>query len=180
MKSKKHNRLILLFLSLLFIAPGLSAYLFYMHPQWLHGKTINKGHFLNPARPLKIFHDQKWRIVLWSPKGCEAECIKQLDQLARVRLALGRRFYNVELWAMQPEDAPSLTQKTLASMKEYDIRSQALNPKDPKVKAIISQPASTFIVNPTGYLILEYNDNSKPDDIFHDIKHLLVSSEAST
>ena len=180
MKSKKHNQLILLFLSLLFIAPGLSAYLFYMNPQWLQGKTINKGHFLNPARPLKIFHDPKWRIVFWSPKGCDAVCIKQLDQLARVRLALGRRFYNVDLWLIQPEGMRSLTKGTLALMKEYDIRSQTLNPNDPKVRAIISEPRSTFIVDPTGYLILEYKDHSKPDDIFHDIKHLLISSEAST
>jgi len=180
MKSKKHNKLILLFLSLLFITPGLSAYFFYIHPEWLHAKTINKGHFLNPARPLKIFHAPKWRIILWRPDGCETQCMKQLDQLARVRLALGRRSYHVELWVIQRQDTPSPTKETLASMKEYDIHLKKLSSQDSKVKSIMSQPASTFIVNPTEYLILKYDDNSKPDDIFHDIKHLLISSEGST
>lgn len=178
MTSKKRNKSVLFFLTLLFIAPGLSAYLFYMHPEWLNHNTTNKGHFLNPAQPLNLFKDKKWRIVLWSPEACDHQCMHQLDQLARVRLALGRRFYNVELWLLQRDDAPALSKEALESIKEYNILWQTVSVNNPKAHAILMKKTSTFIINPTNYLILEYNNN-QPDDVFHDIKHILTSSEAS-
>lgn len=178
MKLNRSNKIILWVLCLLFIAPGLSAYLFYMNPQWLQGKTINKGHFVQPVEQLAIFSNSaKWRIVLWSANGCDKTCFTRLDELARMRLALGRRLYQVELWLIMGEHAPQLSKAEQQQIHNYNIESKmiALPPK-----AFAHHNLTTFIVTPSNDLILQYSAQSPLKDIFHDMKHLLTSSEAST
>ena len=97
MKPIRHNYVVLLLLILLFALPGLTAYFFYFNPQWLGTTTTNKGAFLNPPLLVpSLGGHSKWRLVLWSPVTCETSCLEHMDQLARVRLALGRRLYDVE------------------------------------------------------------------------------------
>ena len=106
MKNNRRNYIVLLLMLALFIAPGLSAYLFYNHLTWLGAAKTNKGELLNPPILLtKLGMDAKWRLILWSPTGCAQECIQQLDKLARIRLALGRRLYQVDSLLLLSGDA---------------------------------------------------------------------------
>ena len=112
---KKSNYLILLILGLMFLAPGVAAYLFYQHPNWLGSSRVNKGILLNPPLHLpSLGHESKWKILFWSPGPCDAVCLQQLDTLARVRLALGRQFYNIELWLLPGDTALTLNKMRLS------------------------------------------------------------------
>ncbi len=176
MKQTRH-KFILFCLVLLFILPGLSAYLFYMNPQWLNHTTTNKGHFLNPpARGPVLGNKETWQIILWSPNGCDAQCMKKLEEIARVRLALGRRFYDVELWLLMSDTATSLPSSMQEVLKKNMIFWQKLPAPQAGKTSFSGQKTTIFIANPTHYLVLEYHDNSEPNDIFYDIKHLLTTT----
>ena len=93
MKILNRNSFVLLLLAILFVAPGIVAYFVYTHPQWLGMATTNKGELIKSPQILdKLGSEKKWRLIVWSPEGCDATCIQQVDKLARIRLALGRHY----------------------------------------------------------------------------------------
>ncbi|CDZ77513.1 hypothetical protein BN59_01796 [Legionella massiliensis] len=175
MKMTKRNYFILLVLALIFAAPGITAYLYYLNPQWLTAATTNKGTLLTPP---VLFSEiaqgkPKWRLVYWYPENCEAACLQEADKLARVRLALGRHLYEVDEWLVLAEQNQQVQGAIASSLKETDIHVLSLA----KALPILDEKPKVFIANPKGYLVLAYGDDAKPQDIFHDIKQLLNTTE---
>jgi len=178
MKICRRNYIVLFLLVALFAAPGLSAYFLYNHNDWLGAPKTNKGRLLSP--PILLTQpgtNTKWRLVLWSPGACDKGCIQQLDKLARIRLALGRRLYNVEFWLLLGVDAPPLPDRLAHAAREQDIRVLKLSYDAFHQSSELPDFPEIFIMNPDNYLVLAYQMTSKPDDIFHDIKHLLNIKE---
>ncbi|CEK11441.1 hypothetical protein [Legionella hackeliae] len=165
--------LVLIVLMMVFAAPGLVAYLFFTHPQWLGAATTNRGVLLNPSiRFVKINDKEKWRLILWNPGACDKNCLEQLDKLARIRLALGRHLYEVDQWLITDETV-ELPASLLHLFKEEDIQVRRLSQEEHSQFKILNAKSQVFIANPDDYLILTYAQDAKPDAIFHDIKHLL-------
>ncbi len=178
MKIVRRNYVVLLLLSLLFAAPGLSAYLFYTHPAWLGEATTNKGILLSPPVLLTLTDSQaarsKWQLVLWSPNACKKSCILQLDKLARIRLALGRRLYEVDARLLLGPNAPQLSDKLAKALHERDIQLSKLSVSEHDRMLLLQNNLAIYIVNPDDYLVLAYSTEVNPDDIYHDIKQLLT------
>ncbi|OCH98327.1 hypothetical protein A8135_12285 [Legionella jamestowniensis] len=173
MKMTKRKSLILLMLVVVFAAPGIAAYLFFTHPQWLGTSTTNRGMLLTPAVQFVDMEEKnKWRLILWSPNTCSKRCHEQLDKLARIRLALGRHLYQVELWLITGEQT-SLPASLLNLLKDEDIKIRQLSSHEQQQFKILQSEPQVFIANPADYLILTYALNAKSEAIFHDIKHLL-------
>ncbi|MFZ4076614.1 MAG: hypothetical protein ACOYKA_01390, partial [Legionellaceae bacterium] len=129
----RENKWVLFFLVVLFIAPGLCAYVFYMNPTWLSGATTNKGHFISPPQQFNVFGDKKvYRLVLWHQQACDEACMAQLDKMARVRLALGRRYYDVSTWLIQGEDTPLLSTLARDRLMKASIQVHRLNASEQK------------------------------------------------
>lgn len=174
MKRNKSNNLILLLLVFLFIAPGIAAYLYYQHPQWLGATPTNKGVLLTPPALFKPLSSQsKWCLVLWDPNPCDTACLAQLDQLARIRLALGRRLYKIELWLIRPNHTKPLSKSQSHFFEEQDIHVLQLSKDDRHHFPILKNKVQIFIENPSHYLILAYTPDARSEDIYHDIKKLL-------
>src|SRR3990167_3209502 len=141
---------IILCLGLIFAAPGIMAYLVYAYPSWLSLSRTNKGHLVSPrlitalqaAKP----HTEisKWGIILFYPGECDIECLQELDRLNQIRLALGRKYYAIDLWLLN-------FQRVIGKLVKPQI----------------------WITTPTNYLILKYDLTAKSDDIFHDLYLLL-------
>lgn len=179
-KMKKHisKYYILLLLALMFAAPGVTAYFFYNHPSWLGTSKVNKGILLNPPSVLSALDDKaKWRIVFWSPDVCDKACITQLDVLARVRLALGRKLYHVDQWLILGDKASSLSEATAALLKEQDFHVTQLSSAEMKKMTALSAQSNVYLANPDKYLILSYQSQVNPEDIYKDLKLLLNTSE---
>lgn len=175
MKRARHHYVVLLFLGLLFAAPGIAAYFFYLHPSWLNSVTTNKGTLLTP--PVLLTHSaghSKWRLVLWSPNACEANCIEELDKLARIRLALGRHLYKVDSQLVIDAGAPLIPELLMNAMKEKDIQLIKLTQDEREKMPMLDDHLAIFIVNPNDYLVLAYQPTAKPGDIFHDLKQLVT------
>lgn len=175
MKNKYRSYIILLLLALVFAAPGLSAYVFYFHPQWLSEQTINRGQLLSPPILLKqLGADSKWRLAMLSTASCDNACNKQLDQLARIRVALGRRLYEVELTLLLDANAAPISAAFAAALHEQGFSVARLSATESKALASLSNQPTLFIANPDHYLVLAYPMSAESDDLFHDIKHLLT------
>ncbi|MGQ3892546.1 hypothetical protein [Legionella sp. CNM-4043-24] len=176
MKNPQHRKyIVLLLLVLVFASPGLAALLFYKHPQWLSSSSVNKGQLLTPPEQISgLLGAPKWRLILWNPGPCDSDCRQQLDKLARVRLALGRRLYEVEAWLINTSPLPEELQKNLA---DQDIRYLNLSGHKPGEGSALNQHARIFIANPDSFLILAYPLDDKPDSLFQDLKRLLSSND---
>lgn len=175
MKLVRRNYSVLFLLGLLFAAPGISAYIFYLHPNWLGNTTTNKGRLLSP--PVLLAHSKtspKWQLALWSPGACEQSCIAELDKLARIRLALGRHLYKVQPQLLLDAKAPPLTEPLAKALQEQDIHTTRLSQSERAKMPVLKDQLAIFIVNPDAYLVLAYNPTVKPEDIFHDLKQLVT------
>lgn len=173
MNPTRRHYITLFLLVILFAAPGLSAYFVYFHPQWLSSTTTNKGQFITPPVLLnELSSNSKWHLVLWSPATCDKSCFEHFDKLARVRLALGRRLYEVDLSLLLGAEAGSI--KNNPALKEPGVSTVTLSSGESVRLAALYKDPMFFIANPENYLVLTYPVAADPDDLFHDIKLLLV------
>ncbi|WP_298628127.1 hypothetical protein [uncultured Legionella sp.] len=178
MKKQTSKYSVLLLLAIMFAAPGITAYLFYQHPEWLGTSKINKGTLLSPPIALNSFDQQsKWKIVFLSPGGCKKDCIQQLNMLARVRLALGRKLYQVDEWLVLDEHSSLLAEELKPLLKEQDINVITLPAADMAKMSGLPANATIFIANPDNFLILSYQAGGNPDDVYKDLKLLLSTTE---
>ncbi len=178
MKKQTTKYYTLILLIFLFAAPGIAAYLFYSHPSWLGTARINKGSFLaNPIELSSIEKKEKWRIIFWTPTSCDNNCLSQIDLLARVRLALGRKLYLVEQILVVNKD--SLVESSLIEneLKNKDFMVHVLSDKDRQALENLSNKAQIFIMDPGNHLVLSYKSGVKPDDVYKDLKLLLTTYE---
>jgi hypothetical protein len=116
-------------------------------------------------------------MVLINPSACDKTCLAQLDTLARARLALGRQLYNVDLWLIFDSNASPLSQDELVVLKEKDIHVAQTSFATKEMQAIVSGDFRIFIATPEKYLILGYQDQANPEDIYKDLKRLLSSAK---
>lgn len=175
MSPTRRYYVILLLLVFLFSAPGLSAYFLYFHPHWLSGATTNKGQFIRPPLVMNALNaDSKWRLILWRPAACDASCMTQLDKLARIRVALGRRLYDVDACLMQGAQVGPVSSAVATLMHAHGMQTFMLSKAESsRLSGLYSQP-QLFIANPDRYLVLAYPVSAEPDDLFRDIKQLLT------
>ncbi|QMT61315.1 hypothetical protein [Legionella sp. PC997] len=179
MKKQASKYYILVLLVVIFVTPGVAAYLFYQHPSWLGATRVNKGTLLNPPIMVNALEGKsKWRIVFWSSEACDQGCMKQLDILARIRLALGRKLYQVDQWLLLSDKAPPLSPKQQAYLKEIDFKVAKLSADQVSKEALLSEN-KVFIADPGNYLILSYASQVNPNDVYKDLKLLLNTTEKS-
>lgn len=177
-KLRRHS-IVLMALVILFAAPGLFAYVFFHHPSWLGAAPTNRGVFLNPPGILtSMDQSKKWRLVFWSPIACDNACMRRMDELARIRLALGRRLYHVDTYLVLDaetvaEAVPSLSDAELKILHDQDSHVLILPAHDQADRLVLGKQPAIYIVSPDNYVILMYSMTSQPDDIFQDIKQLV-------
>lgn len=165
----KRPYLIMSLLVLLFAAPGLIAYIAYLHPNWLHQNT-NHGKLLQPPPRLHTTHPQKWQLLYWSPQSCTRICMQRLDALARLRLALGRRLYYVDLVLAMSETTDNLAQDTQNILHNMDVHSIRLFETD---AAKLGSQSAIYLVDAQNYVILAYDEDQSMQDIFQDLQKMV-------
>lgn len=113
----------------------------------------------------------------WSPEACEQQCMKQLDVLARIRLALGRKLYQVDQWLILGNKAPSLSQEQQAFLKDIDFKVATLSETELIGENPLFSENKVFLADPGNYLILSYASQVNPNDVYKDLKVLLNATE---
>lgn len=178
MKTQSNKYYVVLLLIIMFAAPGIAAYVFYQHPSWLGSTRVNKGTLLSPPVVLKgLEGEKKWRIVFWAPNACDSACKNQLETLAKVRLALGRKLYQVDQVLVLGDKAAALSAKEQSALKEIQFQVVQLSAAETSAhEGLLTEP-KIFLADPNNYLILSYVSLVKPDDVYKDLKLLLNTTE---
>ena len=184
MKILSRRSFIFYILAAIFFAPGIAALYLYQHPQLLGG-SINKGELITPPKLVKALVQRnsalnKWHLLLWSPIGCDKSCIQPLEKINRIRLALGRLYFKVDEGLLMSPYSKPMTSPLLESLQTLNISMHSLSQSQAsKIFAYTGEPR-IFIANPEGFLVLSYTINAPSDDIYHDIKLLLNTSQVKS
>jgi hypothetical protein len=150
-----------------FSAPGLSAWYFFTHPDLLGKAATNRGQLLTPPVLLKpLEKSKKWHLIFFGGESCDNLCKQQLEKLAKIRLALGRKLYSVDLDLVLIDGAPAISKQFLEAIHDQGFHVTTAVWPLKKVPVVL-------IANPDNYLILTFDLDVKPGDIFHDLSHLL-------
>jgi len=170
------KRFVVFVLAIIFLAPGLMAYLYYSHPNWLRGSSTNRGQLITPVYYLKSLDNrQRWRLIYWNPLPCSTACMQRVDALARVRLALGRRLYQVDACLILPHQESFLNQQQTKILQDEDICVLKLPNSAQSDSTTLGKQPAFFIVSPNNALVLTYPVTANSDDLFHDIKQLIAA-----
>lgn len=166
----KRTTVIINLLIVLFAAPGIIAYLVYLHPTWISART-NHGHLLQPPPKLDALSlAEKWQLLYWSPQACTQTCMQRIDELAKLRLALGRRLYYVDLVLASDIPLTDVAQETQNLLHAVDGKIVQLKGADAEKLGV--QP-TIYLLNPEHYVVLAYSSDQKAKDIFEDLQKMV-------
>lgn len=176
-----------LLMGAIFLAPFVTAWFLYFYTDHQLFGTTNKGQLLTPAFSVarlavtdyqgtpELNKDNKWIIVYWQ-RDCQAHCLAVLDQLSRVRLALGKEMSRTRAWVVTETKLPPTVKETVA-----DINTLAMSPLLVDTsKAEMQRVDSGYpilLVDPNGNVIMRYAEDAVPKAIHSDLKHLLKISK---
>src|SRR5579859_3181951 len=96
-KTTRKNRLILLLLLAIFLAPALGSWLLYANLDKVHLSTSNRGEFVQPPRKIDItglalpadYFAHRHTLIYVSGPDCAVECRNALQVMQGTQLALG-------------------------------------------------------------------------------------------
>ena len=170
----KKNYISLAALVVLFIIPGIVAYFAFQDPSAFGLKPTNHGQFIKPPFLLsELKNNKKWRLVYFSRHDCTEECMGDLDKMARIRLALGRRLYNVDSYFFMPQSAEDLTEEQEKILQDVNISVLKFSVDGKEYQRVFDKERAFFIVSPENYLILSFAADTPSEDIFADLKKLV-------
>ena len=171
---------IFLCLAFLFLSPGLLAVLFYKQPQLLQVGSTERGSFIKPALPVPAWAEEKplWYVAVWAPQHCDELCKQSLQKVLQVRLALGRRLFEVRELLIIDKEKQSFEASLQHWLQEYRVETLALSeqaalpflkqkPASPKIYILAPRPQGGH------QMILTYPWDVESKDLFADIQHLL-------
>jgi len=140
---------------------------------WRPSAAPHYGELLPPAAPLSLDELNilagpeksalagRWLLVAVEPQDCAADCVRRLDELRRLHVALYKAMPRVKRVLLAPgvPVAPSLAQPDLT------------------IAALASWPAlerpGVYLVDPRGQAVLHYAHGAEPKAMLKDIERLL-------
>jgi len=192
-------RQVLVLLGLIFVAPGLLAWLMHMKAEdgWLTRDTTNKGTLIQPARPLSLpegligasgapfppdFLKGKWTLLYIGDTACTDPCRKSLYALRQVRLAQGENMRRVQRLFLVTDSGAANLRSLLADYPDMAVafapvpQTKALAPLF-SVEGIPMKGANrVYLVDPLGNLMMYYRPDSDPRGMIRDLEKLLKYS----
>ena len=183
------SRLVLIGLILIFFLPiALSWYLVFFSDYKNKMTSIENGILVEPVIPVGEIESAKlednseietisgrWTLVFFVDKKCDDKCNKKLYQVRQIRLALGKNVDKVDrlLISNNVLDWSSLSQDYLGqkvldnSMKDFARVKKSFNS--------IAQfnDTSFYLIDPYGFIMMQYKDDIEPKGIIRDIERLI-------
>jgi cytochrome oxidase Cu insertion factor (SCO1/SenC/PrrC family) len=192
------NRRVLILMLLAVLAPVVLAYSLYLSGWRPHGKTLQHGELMNPARPLpdvtlraadgtmQPFSSQRrhWLLLSVGSLPCVENCLARLDMLHRLRLAQGKDMRRVEivfvvLNGTHAEQAAFAG--THPGLQVYGGDRATITPLIQALGDTSDNEAvavqRVYLIDPIGNLVLRYGPEADPRGIHKDLGRLLRLSQ---
>jgi hypothetical protein len=159
----------------LFLAPMVLAWLFYTHKTWLPAHTVNRGRLLTPPLSLKQLSldpeitQHRWILLLIPDHVCRrTKCQKNLLLMHQIQRALGKDQHRLALVLLTTETVDYAWQQQLwrQGVWQWRVESHVL-------ASVLRQPATWYVVDPFGNIVLNYAANDDPEGILDDLQYLM-------
>lgn len=196
-KSTGKGRIYFILLALVFIGPIVASYLLYNFRAFVP-ETISNGHLILPPLSLEKLPLQNasgapvvnsslkkdWVLLYIEPKQCNKSCIDTLYKMRQIRIRLGKNSDRVQRVILTftglhdpvlKEYLASLYQGTLHWQTPEADLSKFLE-KLPSHNIAI-QSGYLYLVDPLGNVMMSYNPDQNPKDIYNDLTRLLKASQ---
>lgn len=184
-KPKRKSYQLLIILILLFVTPIYLAIWAYRHGFTLNRGTINHGALILPpisANKLGIPNTHKWSLILLAPYHCDNFCQKKLYDMLQIQKACGKnklRIQRIIITYNTSHNTQASTKLLYPGLHIIPIPKNNLEQAIQSHRSILfaKRPYTIFIADPNGNIMMAYQPNSNPNDIFKDLKHLLRLSQ---
>lgn len=196
MNAKKSNRLTLIALAVLFLAPVAGSY-FLHYTDWQPGNTKNHGDLL-PA-PMAMAEQtfsladgsslslegmkHSWGLLYIGGNSCDKQCDQRMDELRRVHIALGKNQKRVRLLYLDDSGKSAISAKLKSSYPRVKVLTKpamsvsAWKAQLDGVSAGRAAIGTVFIIDPLGNAIMSYQPDADATGIRKDMGRLLHVSQ---
>ena len=174
--STKKARHIFLIILLLFLAPMIIARVFYAHKTWLPQHTVNHGQLLVPPLALQQLTPdpgaarRHWVLVFINNGSCDDFCWQNLHNMRQIQRALGK-----DMHRLQRVILTTSTIKADEKLQQWLSANETLHWQVAQTDLIrmLRHPATWYVIDPLGNIILSYSANTNPEAILDDLKYLM-------
>jgi hypothetical protein len=176
----------------IFALPAAAAWFFYLNPDLLPTKRVNRGELIEPVRPwpaglaltrpdgsvldASTFSD-RWTLVVPTRTPCGSDCERRLVDVRQIRLALGESRYVVERLAVVVGEGQVALGEPFAGTQV----ARAGADLEPHLQAFFGPGPDIwdriFVVDPFGNLMMRYAADAPPKDVLKDMERLLKASK---
>ena len=193
---KKSNKITIIMLVVMFVSPLLLSWFVFNHTDYLAMRgTSNKGDLIEPTKPLgdlaliDPFNDErqdslyeKWSLVYVS-RVCEEQCMKNVYTIRQIHTMMDKHSLRVQKVLLLKDQIPAELKEELT---DY-VGQQFINNELIDVDNLINnfklsesddplEANRIYIVDPLGNLMMKFEPDSNPKDIYKDLKKLLRGS----
>lgn len=193
---KNKNRLTIILVVILFVSPLILSWVVFNYTDFLEIRGMsNKGELIDPPRPLgdlaliDPLNDErkdslfgKWTLA-YVTQYCEKTCLDNIYRMRQIHVAMDKH-------SLRIQKALLLTEQSVDELKEKlkDFRGQQIiNTEMIDANELLKQfqldetdnpveAGRIYIIDPLGNLMMSYQPETNPRDIYTDLKKLLRGS----
>ncbi len=184
-----NNRLVLILLFALFLAPVLAAVL--LQSSWLDWQPEPErahGTLIEPVVALEDFElsdaggslrtirdlENRWWLVRIVDGSCDDNCLERLDLLHRVRLTQDRHVGDIGLLLLTPSTLVAELRTAIHAMDPAWTVFDGPAGASLRARFPDAQDGSTFIVDPEANIMERFEPDADPNGIRKDLRKLLT------
>ncbi len=195
-KIQKSNRLTIILVVVMFISPLVLTWYVFNYTDYLEMRGMsNKGNLVEPVRPvgdlalIDPFNDERkdslfgeWNLV-YVASVCDKPCMDNIYLMRQIHASMDKhslRVQKVLLLTSQPVSA--LKEKLVDFKGQQFIDNNLINVNELVNKFRLNEADDPlkmnriYIIDPLGNLMMSYEPNVNPRDIYKDLKKLLRGS----
>jgi len=188
-EAKPRSRRPLIIILVVSILPIALAYFVYFTGIGLPSRTVNAGHFIEPAKSVEALvgastwsefqADKKWRLIVPIGAPCDASCEKNLYTSRQVHIRLAQNSERVERYAAM---TGQLQETALAEIKKEHPRLTFLTTPVDDVNAWIDTLPDAIsddfylLIDQEGRAMMSYDSSLHGNLVLKDIKRALKYS----
>ena len=191
MNSRTKNRFKLIFITVLFALPVMTAWLVFSNPQWLEGgATKNYGELISPAIPSNItdfimdatedeIKPLKGRWVMLHidlDAKCSTQCEKSVHVLKQLHTLLNKDSKRLRRVYLHKSDG------TLNQLLTNDAKLSVFLWNSERIKTLTALvqdvvDGDVLLLDPLGNIMMKYHEDADPYGIQKDLKLLFKASQ---
>ncbi|MFT5395111.1 MAG: hypothetical protein ACI85N_000292 [Gammaproteobacteria bacterium] len=193
---KKSNRLTIILVVVMFVSPLVLSWYVFNYTDFLEMRGMsNKGDLIEPARPLgdlaliDPLNDERkdslfgeWNLV-YVTATCDKQCMDNVYLMRQIHASMDKHSLRVQkVLLLTNQSASELKEKLVEFKGQQVINAGLININEMIEKFRLNEADDPlkmnriYIVDPLGNLMMSYEPNVNPRDIYKDLKKLLRGS----